>query len=318
MTEPWGMALMYHYIRPRGQDIPRGIRPLLAEEFETQLDWLSDRFDILGGNELADLCAGRRTLTRPFCLLTFDDGTRDHATVATPILARRGLSGFFFLLSGPWTDKRLPMAHRVHVVLSRLSDARLWEMLQETAGDASLGDEAEARRIYHYEDNLARQRIKYAINFALPAELVDTLLGQVIASEIGNEAALVNEWFVSPDQAREIAAAGMTIGAHGHSHTSLARLTPAAAEEEITRCHRTLAQTLGQAPRWYAYPFGGSGGNTSTLDHCEQFLQSLGYAGLCIVGQSKDPWLRAPVGFAKFDRFDCIRFPPRGNTLLPS
>ena len=173
MSDPPGIILMYHYLRPRKQPCPAGIRPLWTDEFEAQLDWLGQRYDILDAERLAGMLRGEARPTRPWCVLTFDDGTQDHATVAAPLLAERGLCGFFFLLTGPWIDRRLPAAHRLHALLSRVEGESLWNTLQELvhaeagAGEAPrlLGQRAEAHRIYHYEDDLTRQRAEICREF---------------------------------------------------------------------------------------------------------------------------------------------------------
>src|SRR5438477_12798539 len=92
---------MYHYVWRDDEPAPRGIRPLLASEFEDQLDWLEERYDIVQPDEFLEILRRGDCSQRPPCLLTFDDGTKDHARVVTPILARRGLGGLFFVLTWP-------------------------------------------------------------------------------------------------------------------------------------------------------------------------------------------------------------------------
>ncbi len=93
---------MYHYVRPDGEQVPGGIRPIRTSEFEDQLDWLCDQYDVLPADEFLERLSSRGShFLKPPCLLTFDDGTKDHAEVVTPILQRRGLSGVFFVLTWP-------------------------------------------------------------------------------------------------------------------------------------------------------------------------------------------------------------------------
>jgi peptidoglycan/xylan/chitin deacetylase (PgdA/CDA1 family) len=318
MNTPPGLAVMYHYVRPRNEPCPAGIRPLWADEFEQQLDWLAERFEILDSDRLAGTLAGTYHPGRPWCVLTFDDGTKDHATIATPILRRRGLAGFFFLLTGPWLDQRLPTAHRVHVLLSRVATEVLWQAILDAVsiefGPDSVGKASEAQRIYDYEDSLDRMRIKYALNFALPEPFVDRLTRQLISQLVGDEAQLAQDWFVTPAEARVMAVAGMVLGTHGRNHLAIGRLSPDAAEAKIRNCHATLTEALGVSPRWYAYPFGGAGASEATLDRADIVLQELGYHSVFIYGVNRDPWLNVVgAGFSRLDRFDCIRFPPRGQ-----
>lgn len=60
------------------------------------------------------------------------------------------------------------------------------------------------------------------------------------------------------EQVRELAAAGLEIGGHSHSHPPLDRLTDAALEAELRRGTELLAGELGLRPVSFAYPFGHS------------------------------------------------------------
>ena len=282
-------VVMYHHVRPQDSVIPNGIRPILLPDFEGQLDRLSESHDIVSP---AEAVAGRSR--RPSCVLTFDDGTRDHADVVLPVLRRRGITGVFFLLSGPWLTAELPTAQRVHLLLSSLDDVELWSKVREAAlglglDEDALGTAEAAECVYHHEDSYERRRIKYAVNFALPKSAVDEMLGALIAEHVGDEASLVGEWFLSQDDARALHGAGMTIAAHGHSHTALARLSPDALEAEIRSCHETLSNVTGVAPEWFAPPFGGAGARVETLERLDRVLDALGYKGVFVIGDDPGP-----------------------------
>lgn len=55
---------------------------------------------------------------------------------------------------------------------------------------------------------------------------------------------------------RELVAAGVGIGAHGHTHAALDTLPPAAAEDEIRRSKTLLEDWTGRAVTSFAYPHG--------------------------------------------------------------
>jgi len=42
-----GLVVMYHYVRADGAAVPGGIRPMMAAEFERQLDWIGERYSIV-------------------------------------------------------------------------------------------------------------------------------------------------------------------------------------------------------------------------------------------------------------------------------
>jgi len=58
MTTAPGLVVMYHYVRPDDSPIPGGVRPLLASEFEVQLDWLCDRYDVVSAPEFLNRTTG--------------------------------------------------------------------------------------------------------------------------------------------------------------------------------------------------------------------------------------------------------------------
>ncbi|PWI42323.1 polysaccharide deacetylase family protein [Streptomyces sp. ICBB 8177] len=58
------------------------------------------------------------------------------------------------------------------------------------------------------------------------------------------------------DQVRELAAAGVEIGGHSHSHPQLDQLGDEALWFEVLRCKEILAEELGAPPVSFAYPYG--------------------------------------------------------------
>jgi peptidoglycan/xylan/chitin deacetylase (PgdA/CDA1 family) len=56
--------------------------------------------------------------------------------------------------------------------------------------------------------------------------------------------------------AREMLAAGMSIGGHTVSHPVLSRLSAERQREEIAGCAKRLAEELGVQMKWFAYPVG--------------------------------------------------------------
>ncbi len=306
------LVVMYHYVCPDDAPVPAGIRPLMTGDFERQLDWLERHFRILPAYEFLDAIRDEPHDGKPPpCLLTFDDGTRDHAEAATPILARRGLSGVFFVLTWPPELKRMPLTHAVHWLLSQ-GEESVWQAFERAAsrelGSAdALGDPSEAARIYHYETPL-RARIKYAANMALPPDVAERVVEQSIRASGQSPQRLAEEWFVSAEQIVAMRDAGMTIGLHGCSHRSLQVLGPEGIRTEIAHASAYMASLLGERPTWFACPFGGSGASHEAVDAMHAAMRDFGIRGSVttqksLVPRDCDPW--------RLPRFDTIDLPPR-------
>lgn len=327
-----GIAVMYHYVRPERSAIPAGIRPLLASEFEKQLDWLAERYDILPAKEFLDrvfggtdpspvpgpiqYAAGARAaklalVKKPPCLLTFDDGTKDHAEVITPILARRGLSGVFFVLSWPAELEKMPLTHAVHWLLSGDEQA-VWQSFERHARDhlgglTALGDPTEAARIYHYESPL-RARIKYAANMALPSEATEAVVEAAVRAAGRKMPDLAAEWFVSAADIRRMHSAGMTIASHGCSHRSLQMLGPAGIRQEIHHASDYIQTLIGRRPQWYACPFGGAGVPAETIAAMHAAMTE---AGIIASVSTEKRYIRAQCNPLTIPRLDAVDLPPR-------
>jgi peptidoglycan/xylan/chitin deacetylase (PgdA/CDA1 family) len=80
----------------------------------------------------------------------------------------------------------------------------------------------------------------------------------VTTSALGNADAGrgAGEAFLTWDELREVDASGMTIGSHGHTHRSMARLSEDEARDEGQLSRAMLEDKLGKPVRSFAYAFG--------------------------------------------------------------
>ncbi|MCX4822043.1 polysaccharide deacetylase family protein [Streptomyces sp. NBC_01142] len=77
------------------------------------------------------------------------------------------------------------------------------------------------------------------------------------------------------DQVRELAAAGMEIGGHTHTHPQLDQLDDSRLRYETVRCRDIVADELGAAPVSFAYPYGYSSRRVRRAVRAAGFAQSL-------------------------------------------
>ncbi|MHC3475508.1 polysaccharide deacetylase family protein [Streptomyces sp. 7R007] len=80
------------------------------------------------------------------------------------------------------------------------------------------------------------------------------------------------------DQVRDLAATGVEIGGHSHTHPQLDQLDDAALRHELVRCRDIVAAELGTAPVSFAYPYGYSSRRVRTA------VRETGYAQALAVG----------------------------------
>jgi peptidoglycan/xylan/chitin deacetylase (PgdA/CDA1 family) len=89
------------------------------------------------------------------------------------------------------------------------------------------------------------------------------------------------ESFLSWNQIRELAAAGIDIGSHSCSHVALPELSPADAKKELADSHRILSNTLGRSQISLSYPFG------KASEPISRTAKSVGY--ICAIGHDGGP-----------------------------
>ena len=75
---------------------------LTASQTRLHVGTLSRWFDFIHYDELLDRLS--RPRSRPFCLLTFDDGKRSNATITAPELERLGVPAVFYVTTRFLTD----------------------------------------------------------------------------------------------------------------------------------------------------------------------------------------------------------------------
>ncbi len=275
LDSPQVLVVMYHYVhdvdaltRPESVGSYRGVVGPSAGEFASQLDELGRTHEPIDWPMLYAWMNGRESIPRRSFLLTFDDGLTDHAETVFPILEDRKLRGVFFVAGAVLTQQRLLCAHATHILLSRMDAETLLYKLRDEL--VTLGAEAQtlalfepeaannsqATKLYHYESPV-RAYLKYLLTIDLPIELRDKALEQVFHAEVGSPSRWARHWYLGWDDVVKMQSAGHTIGGHGYTHNSYARLSPAAVRRDIARCALTLRDGLGPDMRPFSFPYGG-------------------------------------------------------------
>ena len=91
----------YHYVRPIKNSRYPNLKGLEIKEFINQIKYLK-KYNIISGNDLIDRIIYKQKLPKRSCLLTFDDGYKDHYKYVMPELIKNKISGFFFSLCGKY------------------------------------------------------------------------------------------------------------------------------------------------------------------------------------------------------------------------
>jgi peptidoglycan/xylan/chitin deacetylase (PgdA/CDA1 family) len=237
-------VLAYHRVDEleADPDLDPGLISATPADFRAQMEALARAYNVISLDDFVAACRGERALPARAVLLTFDDGYRDFATHAWPILSALGLPAVLFVPTG-FPDEPGPgfWWDRLHAALLRTSRKRV---ALPGGGGIDLGEPGALRRAHR----LLRTHAK-----SLPhAEAMTWLEGVIGGLAEVPSLHRVLDW----DALRKLAGEGLRVCAHGRSHALCTRLTPEALASELRDSLARIEAELGPAapPRVMAYP----------------------------------------------------------------
>lgn len=253
-------VIMYHYVR----DLPRTrfprIKGMLSNDFRLQVASLNEQYEMATLESALAFLTGEYRPVRELCLLTFDDGLKEHYTDVLPELAQRHIQGLFFITTS-CPEGHVVSVHKSHFLMAALDFneyrqaflKRLAELSPETRTDV---DAAKACLTYRW-DTPEVAAFKYLLNFRLAEALRSQIIDGLFAEYLGDEVEFARQLYLSWEEAREMQASGMLIGGHSHDHMALATLDDECQRTDLTKCAELLHLRLRPQALWpFAYPYG--------------------------------------------------------------
>ncbi len=225
--------------------------------FVKLLEYLQRRFHVVSFETFSRAAAAEAGKSKPWCLLTFDDGWRDTYTTAYPCLRKFGMPVTIFLTTGAiegregfWVERlrrawRVPSSHaQVKSVLSRVA-------VENKDRVAELED------IVEWLKHMPAEKRRLLLERLLPAE----------NSGDADEADSMLTW----NQVIEMSRDGVEIGAHTVSHPLLSYEKDTTVEHELRISKQILEEKLGKKVRALAYP------NGAWDERVRRWVEKVGY-----------------------------------------
>jgi len=253
-------VVTYHGVFPAGYEVRNAALDgnlVRADALRRQLQLLLKRYHVISPKDFLRWNNEEISLPPRSILLTCDDALRNTLTEMVPILHEAGLSCLFFATGASSDD-----------VPSMLWYEELYLMLLDASEPVALHlSEADIRI------NIAAAQPKHAAwwslverlsQFAQPhrREFLDRIRDQLKLPEnwatrfIENPSLAARFLMLDRTGISQLAAAGMTIGAHSLSHPILARASDDLAWQEISESRGVLEKLLGRTVWAFGYPFG--------------------------------------------------------------
>ncbi len=256
-------VVMYHYIRDLPNTSFPNIKGMLTRDFREQLGTLQSRYEMGTLESVLDFMRGVYRPQRDLCLLTFDDGFKEHYAEITPILIDRGVQGVFFVITSCLDGASVAPVHLNHFLMAAMGFEAYRNVFLETLKEVTAAspllttvDEATAQRVYRW-DNPVAAAFKYLLNFVLDGSLRDRVLKRLFEEEIGDAESFARKLYLSAREAKQMQAEGMIIGGHSHRHQPLSSLPAAELKSDLNACRQSLMKNLLPQDFWpFCYPYG--------------------------------------------------------------
>jgi len=244
-------VLAYHRVFQEPKDIRypfiEGTISASPEEFEKQIKFVSNEFNVTNFNNLHAVMKSGRKIPKKSLIITFDDGYKDNYEIAFGIIKSHHVTATIFVSTGFidsgehfWFDK---VAYLINLT---------------KAAKISLGD---GKYKYYLSDENSKKRIKKEIArvFGIcPDEERRNLLlelGQqsgVAVNQEDSKLAAPLGW----NEIREMSDYGIEIGSHTVNHPFLTHMREEEMLFELKKSKENIEAKIGKEVKSVAYPFG--------------------------------------------------------------
>lgn len=244
-----GLVLTFHHVRPARDDAfqPNALLEITPAHLDRTLATIRDLGFVIV--PLDEVPARLAEPGPPFCALTFDDGYRDNAEHAAPVLRRHGAPWTLFVTADYASGQGRLWWLELEAVIRRRDRIRL-----DRGGivlDLAAGSAAEKRDAF---------AAVYAALRAGPEDALRSTLATWCAEDGLVPEDIVRDLCLSWD---DLAALGrdplVTFGAHTLSHPMLAKHEEGRAWLEIEGGRAAIEERLGRPVRHLSYPVGDPG-----------------------------------------------------------
>jgi peptidoglycan/xylan/chitin deacetylase (PgdA/CDA1 family) len=235
------------------------------KNLEAHADYLCKHFNPISASELSECLEHPERLPRRPALVTFDDGYKDNAEVAWPILRKRNVPAVIFLA----TD---------HIGTGR---PFLWDFaaycFQHTECNFADVPQLGSTRLASQVDRSAAAERWTVKSKSLPASerwSAAEAMRQSLGVEVPHKA--FRNLYMTWHDVRRLASEGCEFGGHTRTHPILTKMPADEACHEITGSFKRIAAELGRPPVAFAYP------NGSQLDFSSEHQAAAREAGYSI------------------------------------
>jgi len=261
------LVVMYHGITRHDYNPPVWTQ-LPENVFRWQMEFLTRTYRPVSLQQVLWAIAGERPLPERAVLITFDDGLRNNATVAWPILRQLGVPATIFLTVDFIGTERFFWVDELYMHLVEAArSGKKWPLVDIAGIDNLL----RSKRVWDAYLVIVEQYKR------LP-EFVRQERMAPLTTVLPFDRSCYQEDFGLMDW-QQVAAMydenTINFGVHTATHQILTQMDPAKTEHELVASKKILEERLGYQVKAFCYPNGGRGHDF--LPEHERLLHEIGY-----------------------------------------
>ena len=276
--QPKCTIVTYHYVRNMHETTYPDIKGLLIKKFIGQLNHILRNYEVIRLEDYVEFLNGNKIIPNNSCILTFDDGLKDHYLNVFPILKNKKISASFFPITQPLTEFIVPSVHKTHFLLAKIGSTALADEFNQALKSKFpelverffVDDKTKNERTYKWDDPLT-SNLKYNIA-TMPLKPRIEILNQIFTKYFENEKEFCKEIYMSFEEMKEMMEEGMDFGGHAHTHPMLSRLTKEEQFREIRSSGEIMEKKLKQKINMFSYPYGDFNEVTIDLLKREEYI----------------------------------------------
>jgi len=265
--------LMYHYVRKiRVSKFPK-IKGLEFESFKKQLNFLQENFNIIDPKDLLKTKSFK--LPDHSCVLTFDDGYKDHIKYVFPELKKRKLKGCFFPTGMTTFENKILDANMIQHILSKvISIDKLFQEINRLCLELGVSEKFIKDKILLDSKNPKNRYdlkkviyIKRLLQFGLHKNIRQQIIKLLFKKYVNiPENIFSKNFYLNPDDINKLLDNEMTIGSHTFNHQWLGKLSRADQNVELDKSVEFLKYFKIPTSKWImCYPYGSYNQDTLSL-----------------------------------------------------
>jgi peptidoglycan/xylan/chitin deacetylase (PgdA/CDA1 family) len=261
--------IMYHYVREIKNSKYPAIKGLEISSFKRQLDFLEKNFEIIQPIDLIQ----NKELPNNSCLLSFDDGFKDHTEFVLPELNKRKLKGCFFPPGAAIIENEILDVHSIHFILAKVKDKSILVSILNSLCLENGYNKKDLKNYWNIHGKIdqydSREVVyfKRMLQFVLPLDLRKKITNFLFKKYLNiSTSEFAKKLYMNKNDLNKLLESEMYIGSHSYNHYWLNTLNYQNQKKDIEKSLNFLKEIGAPIKNWImCYPYGSFDDNTISI-----------------------------------------------------